>query len=130
MLTATTLNMTLSVLVSATRNRTCSNLNCFWQGTFEPLRHLPKNKSVVLGLVTSKFPELEDKQVLKERVLAAARVVASGSGETEEEALQRISVSPQCGFASHEEGNLLGMEDMRKKLALVKDLATSIWSDA
>lgn len=84
----------------------------------------------MLGLVTSKFPELEDKQVLKERVLAAARVMASGSGETEGEALQRISVSPQCGFASHEEGNLLGMEDMRKKLELVKDLATSIWSDA
>lgn len=56
--------------------------------------------------------------------------MASGSGETEEEALQRISVSPQCGFASHEEGNLLGMEDMEKKLVLVKDLATSIWSDA
>ena len=44
--------------------------------------------------------------------------MASGSGETEEEALQRISVSPQCGFASHEEGNLLGMEDMEKKLVL------------
>ncbi|KAL4073167.1 hypothetical protein V8B97DRAFT_2033573 [Scleroderma yunnanense] len=113
------------------------NVDCYYleydterAGTFEPLRHLPKHKSVVLGLVTSKFPELEDRQVLKQRVLEAASVIASGSRETVEEALQRINVSPQCGFASHEEGNLLGMDDMWKKLSLVKDLAASVWSDA
>lgn len=99
-------------------------------GTFEPLKHLPKHKFLVLGLITSKFPTLEDKGALKERVLDAARVVASGTGETVEEALQRICVSPQCGFASHEEGNLLGAEDMKKKLQLVKELAISIWPDA
>ncbi|KAI6114100.1 UROD/MetE-like protein [Pisolithus sp. B1] len=88
------------------------------------------NKTVVLGLVTSKFPELEDVGALRERVMEAAKVMAAGTGESEEEALKRICASPQCGFASHSEGNLLGMDDMRKKLALVKDLATSIWSDA
>ncbi|KAG6336769.1 hypothetical protein ID866_2338 [Astraeus odoratus] len=113
------------------------NVDCYYleydterAGTFEPLRCLPRNKSVVLGLVTSKFPELEDKELLKARVLEAAGIMASGTGETEEQALQRICVSPQCGFASHEEGNLLGMGDMKKKLALVKELASSVWSDA
>ena len=99
-------------------------------GTFEPLKHLPKHKWVVLGLITSKFPELEDKELLRERVFEAARIVASGTGGTVDEALERIGVSPQCGFASHEEGNLLTADDMKKKLQLVKDLATSIWADA
>ena len=83
-----------------------------------------------MGLITSKFPELEDKALLRERVFEAARIVASGTGETVDEALERIGVSPQCGFASHEEGNLLAADDMKKKLQLVKDLATSIWADA
>ena len=83
-----------------------------------------------MGLITSKFPELEDKAVLRERVFEAARIVASGAGETVDEALQRICVSPQCGFASHEEGNLLSPDDMKRKLQLVKDLAASIWTDA
>jgi len=96
-------------------------------GTFEPLKYLPKDKTVVLGVITSKFPELEDKEELKKKVYEAAKVVAQGAGETEEEALQRICVSPQCGFASHEEGNTLGMEDMKKKLELVADLAKDIW---
>ncbi|KIO06076.1 hypothetical protein M404DRAFT_8874 [Pisolithus tinctorius Marx 270] len=99
-------------------------------GSFEPLRHLPKNKTVVLGLVTSKFPELEDIEALKGRVMEAAKIMATDTGESEEEALKRICVSPQCGFASHSEGNLLGMDDMKKKLALIKDLATSLWADA
>lgn len=94
------------------------------------MRYLPKNKTVVLGLVTSKFPELEDIGTLRERVMQAAKIMAADTGESEEEALQRICVSPQCGFASHSEGNLLGMNDMRKKLVLIKDLATSIWPDA
>ena len=83
-----------------------------------------------MGLVTSKFPELEDMALLRERVFEAARIMASGAGETVDEALQRICVSPQCGFASHEEGNLLSADDMKQKLQLVKDLATSIWTDA
>jgi methionine synthase II (cobalamin-independent) len=53
-----------------------------------------------LGLITSKFPQLEDKAALKERVFEAARIVANGTGETVDEALQCISVSPQCGFAA------------------------------
>ncbi|KAI5793065.1 UROD/MetE-like protein [Geopyxis carbonaria] len=92
-------------------------------GTFEPLRHLPKDKSVVLGLITSKFPEMENVDELVGRVHEAAKVMAEGAGQTEEEALKRVCVSPQCGFASHEEGNLLGQEDMKKKLALVVELS-------
>jgi methionine synthase II (cobalamin-independent) len=96
-------------------------------GGFEPLKQLPKNKNVVVGIVTSKFPELEDRQKMVDGVLKAADFVAEGSGQSREEALQRLSVSPQCGFASHAEGNALGYEDMRKKLQLVRAIADEIW---
>jgi methionine synthase II (cobalamin-independent) len=96
-------------------------------GGFEPLQFLPEKKNVILGVITSKFPELEDKEKMKERVFAAAEVVAKGAGQTKEQALKRLGVSPQCGFASHEEGNLLGWEDMKNKLALVRSIANDIW---
>lgn len=96
-------------------------------GGFEPLKELPKNKNVVLGVVTSKFPKLEDQKEMVDRVYKAADYVASGSGESREDALQRLSVSPQCGFASHAEGNALGFEDMRKKLQLVRSIADEVW---
>jgi methionine synthase II (cobalamin-independent) len=96
-------------------------------GGFEPLTHLPAHKNVILGVVTSKFPELEDKEKMKERIFAAADIVAQGVGQTREQALKRMGVSPQCGFASHEEGNLLGWEDMKNKLALVRSIADDIW---
>ncbi|KXL49653.1 hypothetical protein M433DRAFT_151703 [Acidomyces richmondensis BFW] len=96
-------------------------------GGFEPLKFLPKNKNVVLGVVTSKFPKLEDKKEMIERVFKAAEFVAEGSKQSRDEALQRLSVSPQCGFASHAEGNALGYEDMRKKLELVRSIADEIW---
>ena len=96
-------------------------------GGFEPLKHLPKNKNVVLGVVTSKFPELENKKDMVERVYKAAEFVAQGSGQTREQALNQLSVSPQCGFASHAEGNSLQHEDMKKKLQLVRSIADEIW---
>lgn len=96
-------------------------------GGFGPLEHLPKHKNVVLGVVTSKFPQLEDKEEMKARVLSAADIVAKGSGQSREEALKRLRVSPQCGFASHAGGNLVTMEDMEKKLALVRQIADEIW---
>ncbi|KAF2237763.1 UROD/MetE-like protein [Viridothelium virens] len=97
-------------------------------GGFEPLKFLPRNKNVVLGVVTSKFPTLEDKKEMVERVYKAADFVAEGeSTGTREEALKRLSVSPQCGFASHAEGNALGYEDMRKKLTLVRNIADEVW---
>ncbi|CAI6332746.1 unnamed protein product [Periconia digitata] len=96
-------------------------------GGFEPLAHLPKHKNVVLGVVTSKFPELEDKEEMKRRVFQAADVMAKGQGESREEALKRVGVSPQCGFASHAEGNLIDIEGMKKKLALVREIADEVW---
>jgi methionine synthase II (cobalamin-independent) len=96
-------------------------------GGFEPLKFLPKDKNVVLGVVTSKFPELEKKEDMIARVHTAAEYVAEGSGVSKEEALQRLSVSPQCGFASHAEGNSLGYEDMKKKLQLVREIANDVW---
>lgn len=96
-------------------------------GGFEPLKHLPTNKNVVLGVVTSKFAELEDKQEMVDRIYKAADYMAEGAGQSREEALKRISVSPQCGFASHAEGNSLTSEDMRKKLELVRGIADAIW---
>lgn len=88
---------------------------------------MPKNKNVILGVVTSKFPELEAKEEMKRRVYSAADMVAQGQGQTREGALERMGVSPQCGFASHAEGNLLGHEDMVKKLRLVRAIADDIW---
>lgn len=96
-------------------------------GGFEPLKQLPLNKNVVLGVVTSKFPELEEKKEMIQRVHKAADYVAEGSKQSKEEALQRLSVSPQCGFASHAEGNALGHEDMKKKLQLVRSIADEVW---
>ncbi|KAF2712681.1 methionine synthase-like protein [Pleomassaria siparia CBS 279.74] len=96
-------------------------------GGFEPLTHLPKNKNVVLGVVTSKFPKLEDKDEMVARINEAGDFIAKGSGQTREEALDRVCVSPQCGFASHAEGNSLGYEDMRKKLQLVRSIADTVW---
>jgi len=96
-------------------------------GGFEPLKSLPRNKNVVLGVITSKFPELEKASDAIDRVYKAADFVAEGSGQSREEALNRLSVSPQCGFASHAEGNSLGYEDMRKKLQLVREVADKVW---
>ncbi|KXS94621.1 hypothetical protein AC578_10640 [Pseudocercospora eumusae] len=96
-------------------------------GGFEPLKYLPRNKNVVVGVVTSKFPELENQKEMVDRVYKAAEYIAEGSGQTREQALDQLSVSPQCGFASHAEGNSLGYEDMRKKLQLVRSIADEIW---
>ncbi|PQE19219.1 5-methyltetrahydropteroyltriglutamate-homocysteine methyltransferase protein [Rutstroemia sp. NJR-2017a BBW] len=96
-------------------------------GGFEPLVHLPKNKNVILGLVTSKFPKLEDMTEMKEKVLKAAETMSEGAGESRDECLKRVGVSPQCGFASHSDGNNMGREDMIAKLKLVRALADEIW---
>ncbi|RYP52014.1 hypothetical protein DL769_010732 [Monosporascus sp. CRB-8-3] len=96
-------------------------------GTFDPLRELPPHKNVVLGVITSKFPQLEDLGEMRDRVYAAADVVAAGQGQTRKQALARMGVSPQCGFASHHLGNAITWNDMVAKLKLVRQLADSIW---
>ena len=96
-------------------------------GGFEPLKHLPTNKNVILGVITSKFSKLEDLEEMKTRVYQAADFVAEGNGESREEALKRLGVSPQCGFASHSSGNAVVREDMVNKLRLVRELADAIW---
>jgi hypothetical protein len=80
---------------------------------------LPKHKNAILGLITSKFSQIEDKAEMKMNVYTAAELVAKGSGESKEEALQRLGVSPQCGFAG---GKSLGHGDMINKLTLVGKL--------
>ena len=80
-----------------------------------------------MGVITSKFPKLEDRGEMKERVLQAAGFIARGVGQTVEEALGRVGVSPQCGFASHAEGNLVAWGDMVEKLELVREVAEMIW---
>ncbi|KAL7420348.1 hypothetical protein Q5752_005318 [Cryptotrichosporon argae] len=96
-------------------------------GSFEPLLHLPKHKNVVLGVVSTKFDDLEDKAALRARVELAADYMARGAGTSMDEALGRISVSGQCGFASHEEGNSISWDGMINKLKLVRELADDIW---
>jgi 5-methyltetrahydropteroyltriglutamate--homocysteine methyltransferase len=89
-------------------------------GGFEPLRFLPKGKTVVLGLVTSKFPQLEPKDEIKRRIASAAKVVP----------LEQLCLSPQCGFASTEEGNLLSDDEQWAKLRHVVEIADEVWGRA
>ncbi|KAI0898908.1 UROD/MetE-like protein [Annulohypoxylon nitens] len=98
-------------------------------GGFEPLRFLPKGKNVVLGLISTKTPELEDPNVIKERVHAAAKVIASAQGVSKEEAIGCLAISPQCGFSSSSLAGGIGMttETMWQKLQLVRDVARDIW---
>ena len=99
-------------------------------GGFEPLRFLPKNKNVVLGVVSTKVPEMEDPEEIKRKVLEAAEIIAKGQGRTKEEAMENIGISPQCGFASTGIGGQGMNEDvMFQKLKLVRDVAKQLWPD-
>ncbi|MGY2003420.1 5-methyltetrahydropteroyltriglutamate--homocysteine S-methyltransferase [Blastococcus sp. SYSU DS1024] len=86
-------------------------------GGFEPLRFVPPGKRVVLGLVTTKRPDLERKDDLKRRIDEAARYVP----------LEQLCLSPQCGFSSTVEGNALTLDDQRAKLELVVETAAEVW---
>jgi 5-methyltetrahydropteroyltriglutamate--homocysteine methyltransferase len=87
-------------------------------GGFEPLRYFPKGKKqIVLGLVTSKFGKLEKKDDIKRRIDEAAKYVA----------LDQLCLSPQCGFASTEEGNVLSEEEQWAKLRMIVELADEVW---
>jgi 5-methyltetrahydropteroyltriglutamate--homocysteine methyltransferase len=86
-------------------------------GGFEPLRFVPKGKRVVLGLVTSKSGTLESKDELKRRIDEAAKFVP----------LDQLCLSPQCGFASSEEGNILTEGEQWAKLARVVEVAQEVW---
>jgi methionine synthase II (cobalamin-independent) len=86
-------------------------------GDFKPLAEIPEDRAVVLGLVTSKRPQLESEEHLKRRIADAARIVP----------LERLALSPQCGFASTMEGNKLTPDDQRAKLELVARVARSVF---
>ena len=96
-------------------------------GRFEPLEYLPRNKNVILEVITSKLTKIEDLGEMEERVREAVRRMCGGTGETEEEALERVGMSPQCGFASHSSVNAVTMSDMTENLKLVRSLADRIW---
>jgi methionine synthase II (cobalamin-independent) len=86
-------------------------------GDFAPLRFVPKGKKVVLGLITSKRGELENKAAIVRRIEEATEFID----------LDQLCLSPQCGFASAMQGNLLSIEDERRKLALVVEIASEVW---
>jgi 5-methyltetrahydropteroyltriglutamate--homocysteine methyltransferase len=86
-------------------------------GGFEPLRLVPKNKVVVLGLISSKTGALESKDAIKRRIDAAAKYIG----------IDQLCLSPQCGFASTEEGNILIEDEQWAKLALVLEIAREVW---
>ncbi len=86
-------------------------------GTFEPLRHVPADKLVVLGLVTTKRGELESKDTLKARLDEASRYID----------LDQVCISPQCGFSSTFEGNSLSVDQEKAKLALLVEVADEVW---
>jgi 5-methyltetrahydropteroyltriglutamate--homocysteine methyltransferase len=86
-------------------------------GGFEPLRHVPEDRFVVLGLVTTKKPRLESPAELRQRIEEASQYIP----------LERLALSPQCGFASTMEGNRISFEDQRRKLELVARVAQEVW---
>jgi 5-methyltetrahydropteroyltriglutamate--homocysteine methyltransferase len=86
-------------------------------GGFEPLRFVPKGKTVVLGLVTSKSGTLESRDELKRRIEEAAKFVA----------IDQLCLSPQCGFASTEDGNVLAEDEQWAKLAMIVEVAKEVW---
>jgi 5-methyltetrahydropteroyltriglutamate--homocysteine methyltransferase len=89
-------------------------------GDFRPLRYLPKGKIVVLGLVTTKFGQLESKDTLKRRIDEAAQYAP----------LEQLCLSPQCGFSTTVHGNRIAVDDQRRKLELVVETAREVWCDA
>ncbi len=86
-------------------------------GGFEPLKNVPEDRTVVLGLVTSKKPKLESKDELKQRIQEASKYIP----------MERLALSSQCGFASTEEGNLLTPEQQAAKLRLIAETAQEVW---
>jgi 5-methyltetrahydropteroyltriglutamate--homocysteine methyltransferase len=86
-------------------------------GGFEPLRFVPRTRKVVLGLISTKKPQLEDKGALKRRIEEASKYVP----------LENLCLSPQCGFASSEVGNRVTEDDQRRKLELVVQVAEEVW---
>ena len=86
-------------------------------GSFAPLRFVPKGKVAVLGLVSTKVPELESIDGLKRRIDEAAKVLP----------LAQLALSPQCGFASDVVGNLISADDQKRKLELVVETARQVW---
>src|SRR5271155_1228756 len=86
-------------------------------GGFEPLRFVPKDKTVVLGLVTSKTGTLESKDAIRRRIDEAAKFID----------LDQLCLSPQCGFASTEEGNVLAEDEEWAKLAMIVEIANEVW---
>ena len=86
-------------------------------GGFEPLRLVPKGKIVVLGLVTTKTGQLESKDTIKRRIDEAAKFVP----------LDQLALSPQCGFASTEEGNALTEDEQWAKLRMIVEVADEVW---
>jgi 5-methyltetrahydropteroyltriglutamate--homocysteine methyltransferase len=86
-------------------------------GDFKPLRFLPKGKTVVLGLITTKLGQLESKDDIKRRIDEAAKFCP----------LDQLALSPQCGFASTEEGNVLTEDEQWAKLARLVEVAREVW---
>ena len=86
-------------------------------GGFEPLRFVPKGKTVVLGLVTTKTGALESRDEIKRRIDQAAKFVG----------LDQLCLSPQCGFASTEEGNVLAEDEEWAKLRMIVEIADEVW---
>jgi 5-methyltetrahydropteroyltriglutamate--homocysteine methyltransferase len=86
-------------------------------GSFEPLRHVPDDKVVVLGLVTTKTPRRETVSELEARIREAARYVP----------LERLALSPQCGFSTSIVGNSISVEDERSKLETIARTAAAVW---
>ena len=88
-------------------------------GGFEPLRFAPRDKMIVLGLVSSKFGETENKDELKRRIEEAAKYIP----------LENLCISPQCGFASTAAGNIISEDDQWRKLTFLVEVAEEIWGN-
>ena len=117
-------NTLLDINNKAIEGKPKENVNAYYleydderSGGFEPLKNVTGDKKVVLGLITTKFPELEDEQTVIDRINEAAKYIP----------LERLCLSPQCGFASCEIGNKLTEDEQWAKLRLVKRIADKVW---
>src|SRR6202008_1629416 len=97
----------------------CMEWDDWRSGGFEPLQYVPPGKVVVLGLVTTKRPELESKDDLKRRIEEASKFVD----------VDQLCLSPQCGFSSTREGNDLTIDEQFRQLELVLETAAEVWGE-
>jgi len=91
------------------------------------LKELPAHKNLILGVVSTKLHDVEDKEEIKKKILDAADTMAQGKFESREAALKNLGISPQCGFSTHVEGYPLSHDEMKVKMGVIRKCCDELW---